>query len=62
MQDGSAIFRCPIEKVGGVLAAQGNLPEALKSYQGSLAIVTASPRPIREMQDGSAIYRCPTRR
>ncbi len=25
-------------KVGGVLVAQGNLPEALKSYQGSLAI------------------------
>jgi len=25
-------------KVGGVLEAQGNLPEALKSYQGSLAI------------------------
>ena len=25
-------------KVGDVLVAQGNLPEALKSYQGSLAI------------------------
>ena len=35
---GSAICRCRYDKVGDVLVAQGNLPEALKSYRDSLAI------------------------
>ena len=48
------------DKVGGVLEAQGNLAEALKSYRDSLAIAeTASPRPIPAMQAGSAICRWP---
>ena len=35
---GSAISRCRTIKVGDVLVAQGNLPEALKSYRDELAI------------------------
>ena len=38
MPAGSAISRCRNSKVGDVLVAQGNLAEALKSYQDSLAI------------------------
>ena len=42
--------------------AQGNLPEALKAYRDSLAIVTASPRPTPAMPDGSATSRSHTTR
>ena len=35
---GSAICRCRYNKVGDVLVAQGNLPEALNSFRDSLAI------------------------
>ncbi len=36
--DGRGISRSPTISVGDVLMEQGNLPEALKSYQRSLAI------------------------
>ena len=49
-------------KVGDVLKDQGNLPEALKAYRDSLAIASASPRPIPAMPDGSAISRSPITR
>ena len=35
---GSAICRCRYNKIGDVLVAQGNLPEALKSFRDGLAI------------------------
>ena len=39
---GSAICRCRTIRVGDVLVAQGNLPEALKSFRDGLAICRAA--------------------
>ena len=43
------------DKVGDVLVAQGNLPEALKASKPVSPFETASPKPIQTMPDGSAI-------
>ena len=48
------------DKVGDVLVAQGNLPEALKSYQAASRSATGWPKPIPATPAGSAISRCPT--
>ena len=48
MRAGSAISRFYHRQIGDVLVAQGNLAEALKSYQDSLASATAWPRPTRQ--------------
>ena len=49
-------------KVGDVLVEQGNLAEALTAFRDSLAIRSASPRPIPATRAGSVISRCRTRR
>ena len=46
-------------RVGNVLVAHGNLPEAFKSYRDSLAIRDGWPRLIRAMLAGSATSRSP---
>ncbi|MGH9771140.1 MAG: hypothetical protein ACRD4Q_05505 [Candidatus Acidiferrales bacterium] len=42
-------------KVGDVLVAQGNLPEAFKSYPAVSRLLTGWPRLIRAILAGSAI-------
>ena len=49
-------------RIGDVLVAQGNLPEALKSYRDGLAIATVWRRPTPATPAGSATCRCPTTR
>jgi len=49
-------------KISDVLVAQGNLPEALKSFRDGLAIASVWRRRTRATPAGSAICRCPTTR
>ena len=50
------------DKIGDVLVAQGNLPEALKSYRDGLAIADRLAKADPGNAGGSAISRCPTTR
>ena len=56
-----ATCRCH-DKVGDVLVAQGNLPEALKSYRRASPSASGWRRPIPATRAGSAICRCRTTR
>ena len=48
------------DRIGDVLVRQGNLPEALKSYQAGLAIRERWRGRTRATRTGSAIFRFPT--
>ena len=48
-------------KIGDVLVAQGNLPEALKTFRDGLAIRSVWRNPTPATPAGSATCRCPTK-
>ena len=50
------------DRVGDVLVAQGNLPEALKSFRDQFAIADRLASADPATPAGSAICRCPTTR